>query len=169
MTSRILRTASRRIALAAAVLACTLTTPRSADAQQGGRISGRIVDAESGLGLTDVGVQVVGTTRGVMSGVDGRYVITGVPTGTVTLQARRIGYAPKTVTGIMLPSDGAIEQNIALETATVQLQAQVVTASAESGTVTAALDQQRSASGIVSSITSEQIARSPDSDAAQAV
>lgn len=141
----------------------------AAPAQATGRITGRIVDAESGLGLTDVGIQVVGTTIGTQSGVDGRFSLPRVPAGTVTIQTRRIGYAPKTITGIMLPPDGALEQNIALSTATVQLTAQVVTASAERGTVNEALDRQRSATGIVNSVTSEQIARSPDSDAAAAV
>ena len=134
-----------------------------------GRIVGRVVDATSGLGLTDVGVQVVGTTIGTMSGLDGRFTIMNVPAGTVTLQARRIGYQPKTITGLMLQVNGAVEQNIALASSAVSLASVVVTAEAERGTVSEALDQQRHATGIITSITSEQIARSPDSDAAQAV
>ena len=143
--------------------------PAAAARASTGRITGRILDAKTGAGLADVGVQVVGTTLGAMSGVDGRYTINGVPAGTVTVQARRIGYAPKTVTGIALAAGRAVEQDIALGTATVQLQAVAVTASAERGTVNEALDRQRTATGIVTAVTSEQIARSPDSDAAQAV
>ena len=143
--------------------------PTTLRGQSSARLTGRIIDAQTGTGLSDVGIQVVGTTLGTTSKVDGRYSIAGLPGGTVTIQVRRIGYAPKTITGIMLPPDGIVEQDIALETATVQLQSQVVTASAERGSVAAALDQQRSAAGIVSAVTSEQIARSPDSDAAQAV
>jgi outer membrane receptor protein involved in Fe transport len=137
--------------------------------QDGGRIVGRVIDASSGAGLSDVGVQVVGTTLGTQSGVDGRFQIPNVPAGTVTIQARRIGYAPKSVTGIVLQAGQTLEQNVSLETAAVTLTAQVVTAAAERGSVANALDQQRTATGIVSSVTSEQIARSPDSDAAQAV
>ena len=51
----------------------------------------------------------------------------------------------------------------------MQLQAVRVAASAEKGSVNAALDQQRTATGIVNAITREQIARSPDADAAAAV
>ena len=144
-------------------------TPTSLTAQSTGRITGRIIDAQSGNGLSDAGIQIVGTALGAMSGIDGRYSIAAIPTGTVTIQVRRIGYVPKTVTGIMLSPNGTVEQHISLETATVQLQTQVVTASAERGTVSAALDQQRSASGIVSAVTAEQIGKSPDGDAAQAV
>ncbi len=133
-----------------------------------GRIVGRILDASNGTGLTDVGVQIVGTTLGTTSGLDGRFTIQGVPAGTVAIQVRRIGFAPKTVTGIFLDPGATLEQNISLETATVQLVSQVVTASAERGSVNAALDEQRNATGVVNSVTAEQIARSPDSDAAAA-
>ena len=44
-----------------------------------------------------------------------------------------------------------------------------MTAEAERGTVNRALDEQRNATNIVSSITAEQIQKSPDSDAGQAV
>jgi outer membrane receptor for ferrienterochelin and colicin len=167
---------------AAPVLVFALTAPAGlapsrADAQQPtaparaatGRITGRVVDAVTGAGLADVGVQVVGTTLGTMSGVDGRFTLNNVPAGTATVQARRIGYQAKSVTGILLGAGQTVEQSIALGTATVQLAAIVSTASAERGTVNAALDQQRNATGIVTAVTAEQIARSPDSDAAQAV
>lgn len=139
------------------------------DPQPTGRIVGRVVDSKSGAGLSDVGVQVVGTTTGTMTGVDGRFTLAQLRAGTVTLQARRIGYTPKTITGIILVAGSTLEQNIALETVTLQLTAQVVTAQQERGTVNEALDTQRNATGIVNSVTAEQIAKSPDSDAAQAV
>ena len=158
------------------LLAATLGSPLSAQqpsatipAPATGRIVGRILDATTGQGLTDVGVQVVGTTLGTSSAIEGRYVLPAIPAGTVTIQVRRIGYAPKSVTGIMLAAGQTLEQNITMTPATVQLQAMQTTATAERGTVNEALDQQRTATGIVSSVTAEQITRSPDSDAAQAV
>src|SRR5688572_22759965 len=134
-----------------------------------GRIVGRIVDAETGRGISDAGIQVVGTTMGVMSGVEGRYALGSIPAGTMTLQVRLIGYQPKTVTGLQLDAGATLEQDIVLSPATVRLEATVVTADAERGSVNAALDAQRNATGIVSAITAEQIQRSPDGDAAQAV
>ena len=50
-----------------------------------------------------------------------------------------------------------------------QLTAQMVTAAAERGSVSEALDAQRTATGVVSAVTAEQIAKSPDGDAAAAV
>lgn len=172
-------TSAMRLRLSAGLLAASALAASTAPAQQPatsattpartGRIVGRIVDAASGAGLADVGVQIVGTTIGTLSGVDGRFTLPAVPAGEVSLLARRIGYGAKTVTGITVTAGGSIEQSIALGTASVQLQAVSVTAAAERGTVNEALDQQRTATGIVNSITAEQIAKSPDRDAAQAV
>ena len=167
---RMLCTTPASVALLLASLLCLI--PHSLGAQDVGRVGrvvGRVVDAASGVGLSDVGVQVVGTTLGAQSGVDGRFQIANVPAGTVTIQARRIGFAAKSVTGILLEPGQTLEQNIALSPAALTLTTQVVTAAAERGTVADALDRQRTATGIVNAVTSEQIARSPDSDAAQAV
>ena len=148
--------------LGATVLTAQQTIPT-------GRVVGRVIDATSGQGITDAGVSIVGTTMGTHSGVDGRFQITGIPAGTVTIQVRRIGYAPKEVTGLLLAGGQTLEQNISLSAAAAQVAATVVTASAERGTVNEALDQQRTAVGVVNAITAEQIGKSPDGDAAQAV
>ena len=156
--------------LAAGFALAVLLGPPSLVAQTAtGRIVGRILDAASGHGISDAGIQVVGTTLGGHSGIEGRYTLPNVPAGTVTLQVRLLGYQPKTLTGLLLIADGTLEQDIVLTPATVTLDAAVVTADAERGSVSAALDAQRRAAGIVSAITAEQIQRSPDGDAAQAV
>lgn len=155
----------RALLLFAAVSAATTLNAQA----RSGRLAGRVIDAATGLGLSDVGVQVVGTTLGTSSGVDGRFAVGGIAAGTVTIHVRRIGFAPKTVTGLMLDQGQSLELNITLTAATLQLTAQLVTAAAERGTVGDALDTQRHATGVVSSVTAEQIAKSPDGNAAQAV
>lgn len=161
----------RRVLLA--VLAVFTFSAAALQAQQAapttGRIVGRVLDAASGNGLAAVGIQVVGTTIGTQSGVDGRFTIAGVPAGTVTLTVRRLGYAPKTVTGIFLEAGQTVEQDVTLAEASLQIAAQVVTASAERGSVNEALDAQKNSVNVVSSVTAEQIAKSPDGDAAAAV
>lgn len=152
-----------------AVAAPRAAVHAQAPAAATGRVTGRVLDAATGAGLADVGVQVVGTTIGTMTGADGRFTLPRVPAGMVTLSVRRIGFGPKTITGIALPANGAVAQDVTLAPATVQLQAVAVTASAERGSVAQALDRQRTATGIVNAVTQEQIARSPDADAAAAV
>ena len=159
-----------RRSLAALFIVVTLPfTSLAAQSNESGRIVGRVIDAATGTGLVGAGVQIVGTTTGTLTGVDGRFQINGAPAGTLSLTVRRIGYQPKTVSGIVLEARGVVEQEIALRETTVILTAQIVTAEAERGTVDAALSEQRSAVGIVTAVTSEQMSRSPDSDAAKAV
>jgi hypothetical protein len=156
------------LSLFLALVSSSLLAQDSAAPASIGRIVGRIVDAQSGQGVPHVTVQVVGTRLGAVSGVDGRYTIANVPAGTVTLHARLIGYTPKTVTGIMLPANKSLEQTITLEQSAAVLTATVVTAQAQRGSTAEALNTQKTAIGIVSAVTVEQISRSPDSDAAQA-
>jgi outer membrane receptor protein involved in Fe transport len=133
-----------------------------------GRIIGRVVDAGNGAGIADAGIQIVGTTTGTMTGIDGKYAI-NVPTGTVTLTVRRIGFKPVTVSGIFVGSGQVVEKNIEMSAVNIVLSAQVVTAGANRGSINDALDNQKNSSNVINSITAEQIAKSPDGDAAQAV
>jgi TonB-dependent receptor len=158
----------RRVVLLCCVSAATGSAQTSATAGPTGRLVGRIVDTQTGQGIAHVAIQVVGTRLGTMSGVDGRYAIPNVPAGTVTLQARLIGYQPKTVTGIMLPAERSLQQDITLDQAAAMLSATVITAEAQRGSTAEALNAQKTAIGIVSAVTVEQISKSPDSDAAQA-
>jgi len=134
-----------------------------------GTIIGRVIDAKSGQPLTEVGVQIVGTTRGAQTGLDGRFRFSAVPAGTITIQVRRIGYQPKTITGLYLEAGRTVEQVISMEHAMIVLDAVVATADNERGSVNATLNEQRNATAIISSLGQEQISKSPDSDAAQAL
>ena len=134
-----------------------------------GRIVGRVVDSEQGNPISGAQVEVVGTTLSTTTALDGRYAFQAVPPGPNSVRVRMIGFAPKLVTGVVVPSSGTVAQDIAVAAAAVQLAEIAVTAEAERGSVDRALDEQRNATGIVNAVSAEQIARSPDSDAGQAV
>ena len=140
-------------------------------AGQAGRITGRVLDAAQGAPVGGAVVEVLGPTpaKSASSGIDGRYNLLGVPAGSVSLRVRLIGYRPKTVTGISVTEGGIVTQDITLEAETVQLAELSVTAEAERGSVASALNQQRQSVNVVNAITSEEISRSPDGDAAAAV
>ena len=138
-------------------------------AAQSGLVGGRVVDSATGRPIAGARVVLVtDPARGAVSGVDGTYVIRNVPAGTHSVAASHIGHAPKTVSGVQVTPAG-LELDISLATQAIGLQGITVTAGRERGSVNRALDEQRNAAGVVSAITSEQMARSPDSDAAQAV
>jgi hypothetical protein len=146
-----------------------LTLAASPLAAQAGQVTGRVLDAATGRPVASARVAVQGLQLAANAGVDGRYTLTGVPAGARALTVTALGYASKTVTGVQVTAGGTATQDVSLSAATLVLEALTVTAEREAGSVSRALDEQRTAVGVVNAITSEQIARSPDSDAAAAV
>jgi outer membrane receptor protein involved in Fe transport len=138
-------------------------------AQGTGRIVGRVVDAEQGNPISGAELEVVGAETRDISALDGRYALQSVPAGLVSIRVRMIGFAPKQVTGIVVPTGGTAAQDISLAASAVQLAEIAVTAEAERGSVNQALEEQRNAPNIVNAISAEQISRSPDGDAGAAV
>jgi len=76
-----------------ALLAVLWVAPLRAQ-QPTGTIRGRVLDDATQQPLARVTVAV--GSRGAITNVDGRYIITGVPAGADTLRARMLGYAPVT-------------------------------------------------------------------------
>jgi TonB-dependent receptor len=152
-----------------ALVALMIASPLLAQEPGTGRVVGKVIDAETGRPISEAGVQIVGTTLGGQTNIDGSYSISRVPEGNVTIQVRRLGYAPKTVTGLRLAATAVLEQDISLSVNVTRVDGVVVSATAERGSVENALDEQRTALGIVNSMTAEQISKSPDANAAQAI
>ena len=99
----------------------------------------------------------------------GRYALVGVPAGSQSVTVRMIGYRSKTVSDVVVQAGGATQLDVTLDAAVVELEGIVVSAEVERGSVSRALDEQRTATQIVSAISAEQIRHSPDGDAGQAV
>ena len=125
------------------VAACVVfaSLPATVQAQETGRVIGRIVDAEAGAPIAGAQVEVAGTSIRTVSAIDGRYTLLNVPSGAVAVSARFVGYQPKTVTGLVVPNGGAVEQNISLTASVVQLEEVAVTAAADG--CKAAIDAER--------------------------
>ena len=156
---------SSLIALALSVSAAMV----SAQESRPGRIVGRVVDASNGEPVPGAQVTIADRVITAMTDWSGRYALNGVPAGRWTVIVRSIGYAQKSVTDVVVPDGGAVPLTVTLTAAAVQITAVEVTAEMERGSVTQALNEQRNATGIVSAVTAEQIQKSPDSDAGQAV
>ena len=172
MASRLLPAQSIARAAGAALFGLILGLPLSAQAPvqaQGGRIVGKVVDRDGGVPLGGARITIVGTSLSTSTKVDGRFAFQDVPAGTVTLRAAMIGYAPKSVVNVIVTEGGVTTQDISLGSEATQLEELTVTAQVEQGSVNAALDEQRYSVAIVNAISAEQIARSPDSDAAAAL
>ncbi len=131
-----------------------------------GRILGRVVDATSGKVLSGAQVFVNDGVVGALSDLDGRYVISRVPLGTVTVTAQILGYATKTVTGVDVTGGAPSVLDISLDQSAVQLEGIVISASRERGSQAFLIDQRRSANSMMESVGSAEISKRPDSDAA---
>src|SRR5690606_6333991 len=113
-------------------------------------------------------VELVGGNAVVVSALDGRFNLPA-PAGEASVRVRMIGYSAKLVSGIQVPAGDVTSQDISLPAATVDVAEITVTSEAEQGSAARALDEQRNAVGVVNAVSSEQIQKSPDSDAGQAV
>src|SRR5678815_6097419 len=82
-----------RAALVAIALAASAIT-QHAHAQQTGIVRGTVTDSASARGIAGAQVTITGSTRGNLTNDAGEYTIRGVPAGTVTIRAQRIGFAP---------------------------------------------------------------------------
>ncbi len=151
------------------VLALLTVWAPQLQARDAGRLVGRILDSETGRGLAGARITVQGAGVGTLAGVDGRYMIAGAPAGRQTVTVTHLGYATRAVTDVEIRGGAAVNLDVVLTPAAIALEGITVSAKRDGGSVRRALDAQRSAVGVTSAVTSEQIARSPDGDAAAAI
>ena len=109
-------------------LILTAVLPLAVQAQQTtATVSGTVTARETNTPLSGVNVVVVGTGRGAVTGENGRYTITGVNPGTVTIEARRVGLQPSRRENVTVTLAGPNTVDFALEQATLRLQEIVAT------------------------------------------
>jgi len=135
----------RRILLAMLAL---FTSVATAQAQAGGRITGRVSAAEGGRSIPGVQVTVTGTSRGAITDTAGRYTIVGVPAGTQTVLARSLGWAQGTAE-VTVVAGQAATADFSLAAAPTQLNPLVVVGYGE--------QDRRTVTGAVATVTAEKL------------
>lgn len=88
-------------------------------AQGPGKISGRVVDDQSGEPLIGANVVVEGTTMGAATDIDGAFFVLNVPPGSYTVVASYIGYNTLRISQVVVQSELTSQLDIKLESATV--------------------------------------------------
>ncbi len=102
------------LALAGALVCAAASLPPLGAQQPTGTITGQVIDSATRQPLVGVNVVVEGTGLSAISREDGTFSIDGVPAGTHTLRARRIGYGSVPV--VVNVSEGAtVSVTLALE------------------------------------------------------
>jgi len=139
-----------------------------AHAQEGtGRIAGRVIDSRTAAGLSNVQVAVRELNRMTLTDLEGRFYFDGVPAGEHEIRVSMLGYAPKIVGQLTVRASLTESLNVSLEQTAIEVEALAVTAKMEAGATAALLDEQKNAIAVTEAIGQQEIARSPDSDAAE--
>jgi TonB-linked SusC/RagA family outer membrane protein len=113
------------------VLAMSVATlPALSAAQQSGTITGRVVNGVTQAPIVDAQVGIVGTSRGVRTGEDGRYRIPSVSTGRISLRVTRISFESQTQQ-VTVTANGTATADFALSVSITALDAIVVSATGE--------------------------------------
>jgi hypothetical protein len=142
----------------------------TARAQETTVLQGKVLDSTSGEPLIGAQVVIAGTAMGTVTDIDGQYRLE-VAAGRYDLEVQYLGYASKTVTGVVVAAGRSTFQDIALAPEAVEAEGirVVITAEEERGSVIGALAHQRRSTNVVSGVSAEEISRAPASNAADAV
>jgi TonB-dependent receptor len=130
---------------------------------QTGKISGTISDKKTGETLIGVTVKIKGTTKGVSTDVDGKYILQAMANGKYILEFSYVGYQTKEVSDVEVKSPSVTSLNVILNEAGGQnLQEVVVRASFKQESVNALYAKQKNSAVISDGVSSDQIKKSPD-------
>lgn len=135
-------------------------------AQEAGRITGRVTSARTGEPVAGARVSVAGTQLSVQTAPDGRFTLPRVPAGSRDVRVERMGFAPKSVTGVAVQAGRTAELDVGLEAQTLVLEGVTVTAEQERGSTGALLRQRQQSATVTDVVGRQQIEASPDADAA---
>lgn len=100
----------------------------SAQSTTTGKISGRIVDSQTGEPLPGANIFIPGTSLGTASDLEGRYLILNVPAGTYTVKCQFIGYKDVTVSNVKILVATSVNLDFAMEATLISGEEVVISA-----------------------------------------
>lgn len=96
-------------------------------AQETGQVTGVVTDSASAQPIASAMISIVGTRLAALTDANGRFTVLNVPVGTVTVEARRIGYQPAVARGVVITAGQSTNVELKLRAAALNLQAIVST------------------------------------------
>lgn len=134
---------------------------------QGGNIAGIIIDKETQETVIGANVSVVGTPNGATSDFDGYFVIRNLIPGTYQIEITSLGFETINISDVIVTAGKTTELNVSMGTSTLLLNEVQIVEYRVSNTEAAVLLEVKQAKQVVSAISSQQIAKSQDNNAAQ--
>jgi hypothetical protein len=139
-----------------------------------GNIKGRIVEVGTSEPLIGATIRLIEVDKGSMTNIDGYYSLDNIPSGKYTMEVAYMGYETKQIE-VNIPANSTLTQDVTLTLDSELLDEVVVTGvrrergSVPHATVSQVTREIKELTAVASGISSEQISRSADRNAAQAV
>jgi len=149
----------------AAFLLLAAWTPGQAQARAGS-IYGTISDAETNLALAGAVVRIESLGRSVVSGQNGRFVLTMISAGSHEVQVTYMGYATATEI-VVVAATGSIAADFRLHPGAIGIEG--VTVVGQRSGQARALNQQLNSPNITNVVAADQIGRFPDANIGDAI
>lgn len=138
-------------------------------AQNNGKITGTVVDSQTGESLIGVNVVIEGTIKGTATDIDGRYTIRNVEPGTYTIVVSYLSFATQTITNVVVDQGQTLTLDILLQEETEFLDEIVVTADVVKSGEAGLLSIQRKSVPVQDGISFEEISRGSDGNVGAAM
>lgn len=131
----------------------------SAQSSKAGKITGTLVDQETGKALPGAVVMLEGTTMGAAADLHGTFAIYNVPVGTYNVVIQLIGYSKTTVTAVEVTAGEAASVDVALQSEVLTGQTVTVTAKALRNTEASLLKERQRSEAVSDAISAEGLSR----------
>lgn len=134
-----------------------------------GQVSGKVLDKSTGETIIGANVIIEGTTVGVATGLEGEFILPNIPVGDLNIQVSFISYEPVIIENVKIEGGKTTHLDVVLQETNVSLEGVQVTARRVTHTEMSVIAAIRASNLVVNGISSQQISRSQDSDAAAVV
>lgn len=149
------------------IILFTIHIPLSA--QSSGTISGKVNDLATGEPLIGASIQIIGSTLGSSTDIEGHYTIKKLMPGKYKLRASFVSYDALILDSVQVSAGNTTVLNISLRAKSLQLEQVVITGKAAQGYEAALLNQQKKSVSITDGLSAEQMKRTTDANMADAL
>lgn len=95
---------------------------------QKGRVEGKVIDKSNKEPVAFANVQIVGTTIGAVTDLDGKFIITGLQPGYINLKVTFVGYKPFITSELLITNSNPVYQEFEIESISKELEEVVIVA-----------------------------------------
>ena len=141
----------------------------SLSARETAKLTGSVIDYQTGEGVIGANVYLEGTSLGAATDMDGGYAILNIAPGNYTLVVMMIGYAELRVGNVEIKSGEIVKLNLTLRPEVLQTEVVTVEARAINNTSAAMLKKRQKAAAVSDAVSAEAMSRAGSGSAAEAM